>query len=63
MWFDIIWMPKCNFFMSRRNNTFWSKVDEMRVDEMRVGEMRVGESGVGKSGVGEQVPILCNSVC
>ena len=35
-------MPKYNFFMSRQNATFWSKV---------------GETGVGKMEVGEQGPI------
>ena len=29
--FDITWMPKCKFFRSRRNATFWSKVGEMGV--------------------------------
>ena len=38
MYFDITLMPKCNFFMCRRNATFWSKVGKMGVGEMGVGE-------------------------
>ena len=39
--------------LSRRNDTNWSWVDEMRVGEMRVDEIRVGEMRVDEIRVGE----------
>ena len=34
--------------LSRRNDTNWSLVGEMRVGKMRVGKMRAGEMRVGE---------------
>ena len=42
------------YMVSRRNDTNWCLVGEMRVGKMRVGKMRVGEM--------RQYPVNCSTV-